>query len=66
MSYQVEMENLEELILKTHQYREFAKVFESSEIEHALSIPIVNQNKDILSMTRNFVISSLESEICKS
>ncbi len=27
------------------------------------SIPIVNQNKDILSMTRNFVISFLESEI---
>ncbi len=34
--------------------------------EKLSDIPIVNQNKDILSMTRNLVISSLESEICKS
>ncbi len=37
----------------------------ATELSDLLSgdIPIVNQNKDILSMTRNFVISSLESKI---
>ncbi len=37
MSYPVEMVNLEELVSKTHQYRQFGKVFDSSETEHALS-----------------------------
>ncbi len=31
------MINLEKLVSKTHQYRHFAKVFDFSEIEHALS-----------------------------
>ncbi len=31
------MVNLEELLSKTHQYRQFAKVFDFPEIEHALS-----------------------------
>ena len=37
MSYQVEMVNLEELISSTHQYRQFSKVFDFSEIEKSLS-----------------------------
>ena len=37
MSYQVEMVNLEELVSKTHQYRQFIKVFDFSEVEKSLS-----------------------------
>ena len=37
MSYQVEMVNLEELVSSTHQYRQFSKVFDFSEIEKSLS-----------------------------
>ncbi len=33
MSYQVEMVILEELVSKTHQYRQFTKVFDFFEIE---------------------------------
>ncbi len=31
------MVNLEDLVSKTHQYRQCAKVFDFTEIEHALS-----------------------------
>ena len=37
MSYQVEMVNLEELVSSTHQYRQFSKVFDFSEIEKSLN-----------------------------
>lgn len=37
MSYQVEMVNLEQLVSSTHQYREFIKVFDFSEVEKSLS-----------------------------
>ncbi len=37
MSCQVEMINLEELVSKTYPYRQFAKVFDFTEIEQALS-----------------------------
>ena len=37
MSYQVEMVNLEELVCSTHQYRQFSKVFDFSEIEKSLN-----------------------------
>ena len=36
MSYQLEMVNLEELVSSTHQYRQFSKVFDFSEIEKSL------------------------------
>ena len=37
MSYQVEMVNLDELVSSTHQYRQFSKVFDFSEIEKSLN-----------------------------
>ena len=37
MSYQVEMVNLDELVSSTHQYRQFSKVFDFSEIEQLLN-----------------------------
>ena len=37
MSYQVEMVNLEELVCSTHQYRQFSRVFDFSEIEKSLN-----------------------------
>ena len=37
MSYQVEMVKLEELVCRTHQYRQFSKVFDFSEIEKSLN-----------------------------
>lgn len=37
MSYQVEIANLEELVSNTHQYRQFSKVFDFSEIKKSLS-----------------------------
>ena len=36
MSYQVEMVNLEELVSKSHQYRQFIKGFKFSEVEKEL------------------------------
>ena len=42
MSYQVEMVNLEELVCISHQYRQFSKVFDFSEIEKSL-ISIVKE-----------------------
>ena len=37
MSYQVEMVNLEELVSKSHQYRQFIKGFKFSEVEKELA-----------------------------
>lgn len=37
MSYQVEMVNLDELVSSTHEYRQFSKVFDFSEIEKSLN-----------------------------
>ena len=58
MSYQVEMVNLEELVSSTHQYRQFSKVFDFSEIEKSLNSMGLLQDKV---KAQKFLILLIES-----